>query len=88
MVTKSTCDADESARVKFYWCCHISMHAPRMLIVDSMHYLFLGSVKHFLKSILIGKYIIFEAQFYSILIPHCSCRYCKICSDLASFMAD
>ena len=37
--------------------------APRMLIIDPMHNLFLGSAKHFLKAILIDKFIISEAQF-------------------------
>ena len=40
--------------------------APRMLIVDPMHNLFLGSAKHFLKSVFIGKGIITESQFDTI----------------------
>ena len=37
--------------------------APRMLIIDPMHNLFLGSAKHFLKSLLIGRGIISTSQF-------------------------
>ena len=64
-VTKSERDEAESASG-----CRYSVllelpyfDAPRMLIVDPMHNLFLGSAKHFLKSIFIGRGIISESQF-------------------------
>ena len=38
-------------------------YASRMLIIDPMHSLCLGSAKHFVKSILIGKEILSDAQF-------------------------
>ena len=34
-----------------------------MMIVDPMHNLFLGSAKHFLKAIVIGKEVLSQAQF-------------------------
>ena len=70
--------------------------APRMLIVDPMHNLFLGSAKYFLKKLLIGSNII-ESSKLPLLqdcinsfvvpsdigrIPH------KICSGFSSFTAD
>ena len=96
--TKCDCNATESASG-----CRYSVllklpyfDAPRMLIIDPMHNLFLGSAKHFLKSILIDKFIISEAQFDTLQarvdssksppdigrIPH------KIRSGFASFTAD
>ena len=43
--------------------------APRMLIVDPMHRVFLGSAKYFLKSILVNHKIITESDF-SIIQDH------------------
>lgn len=70
--------------------------APRMLIVDPMHNLFLGSAKHFLKNILVAQKIINETDVVVIQervdtlivpsdigrIPH------KILSGFSSFTAD
>ena len=70
--------------------------APRMLIIDPMHNLFLGSAKHFLKSILLDKGFVKEIEFGAIQqrvnkvvtppdigrIPH------KILSGFSSFTAD
>lgn len=70
--------------------------APRMHIIDPMHNLFLGSAKHFLKSIIIGRNIIQDTSFTLIQnrvnslvvppdigrIPH------KIISGFSSFTAD
>lgn len=39
------------------------LNAPRMLIVDPMHNLFLGSAKHFMKSILIDRMLLSNTQF-------------------------
>lgn len=36
---------------------------PRMLVVDPMHNLFLGSAKHFVKSILLGKDVISQSDY-------------------------
>lgn len=65
MTTKSERDTAESASG-----CRYSVllklpcfDAPRMWIIDPTHNLFLGSARHFLKSILIGKDIISETQF-------------------------
>ena len=69
---------------------------PRMLIIDPMHNLFLGSAKYFFKNILVGKKIISETDFVVIQeridnpivppdigrIPH------KILSGFSSFTAD
>ena len=70
--------------------------APRMLIIDPMHNLFLGSAKHFLKSILIGREIISESQFHvlqqrvdSMCVPPDIGRIpYKIRSGFSSFNAD
>ena len=67
-----------------------------MLIIDPMHNLFLGSAKHFVKSILIGKQILSDAQFDilqhrvdSITAPPDIGRIPqKIRSGFASFTAD
>ena len=70
--------------------------APRMLIIDPMHNLFLGSTKHFLKSILLDKGFVKENEFGAIQqrvnkvvtppdigrTPH------KILSGFSSFTAD
>ena len=70
--------------------------APRMIIVDPMHNLFLGSAKHFLKNILVAQKIINETDVVVIQervdtlivpsdigrIPH------KILSGFSSFTAD
>ena len=70
--------------------------APRMLIIDPMHNLFLGSAKYFLKSILLDQKILNETDFSMLQervdriivpsdigrIPH------KILSGFASFTAD
>lgn len=70
--------------------------APRMLIVDPMHNLFLGSAKHFLKSILFGHNIIKESDNVviqelvdSIVVPSDIGRIPhKIISGFLSFTAD
>ena len=67
-----------------------------MLIIDPMHNFFLGSAKHFVKSILIGKQILSDAQFDilqhrvdSITAPPDMGRIPqKIRSGFASFTAD
>lgn len=70
--------------------------APRMLVIDPMHNLFLGSAKHFMKSIFIGRGILSDSNFDLIQsridsftvpsdigrIPH------KIRSGFSSFTAD
>ena len=70
--------------------------APRMLVVDPMHNLFLGSGKYFLKSILVGQNIISETDFVviqervdSIVVPSDIGRIPhKIMSGFSSFTAD
>ena len=67
-----------------------------MLIVDSMHNLFLGTAKHFLKNILIDQKIINETNFVviqervdSLIIPSDIGRIPhKILSGFSSFTAD
>ena len=62
MTTKSERDAAESANA-----CRYSelpyFEAPCMLIIDPMHNLFLCSAKHFMKSIVIGRMMLSNAQF-------------------------
>ena len=70
--------------------------APRMLVVDPMHNLFLGTAKHFLKTVWIGRGIILESQFSSIqcrvnssIVPSNIGRIPnKIRSGFSSFTAD
>ena len=71
------------------------LNAPRMLIVDPMHNLFLGSAKHFMK-IVIERMLLSNSQFE--LLQHRMDRIsapatigripCKIQSGFASFTAD
>ena len=70
--------------------------APRMLIVDPMHNLFLGTAKHFLKSMLFGSNLIQETNFTliqdrvnSLVTPSDIGRIpYKIVSGFSSFTAD
>ena len=70
--------------------------APRMMIVDPMHNLFLGSAKHFLKVIIIGKGLLSKAQFETLqkrvdstMVPSGVGRIpCKIQTGFSSFTAD
>ena len=71
-LTKSDRDAAERASGCRY---SVLLELPyfdlsRMLIIDPMRNLFLGSAKHYVKSILIGKQILLDAQFdiYSIVL--------------------
>ena len=97
-ITKSARDAAESASV-----CRYSVilelpyfDAPRMLVVDPMHNLFLGTAKHFFKSVLMQRKILSESQLHilqqrvdSITAPPDIGRIPgKICSGFASFTAD
>lgn len=69
---------------------------PRMLVVDPMHNLFLGSAKHFLKSIWLDRGIFEECHFECIqervdlaVMPSGIGRIpLKIRSSFASFTAD
>ena len=71
-------------------------NAPRMLIIDPMHNLFLGSAKYFLKSILLDQNVISESNFLVvqervdlITVPSDIGRIpYKIASGFASFTAD
>ena len=97
MTTKSERAAAETSSG-----CHYSvllelpyLNAPRMLIVDPMHNLFLGSAKHFMK-IVIERMLLSNSQFE--LLQHRMDRIsapatigripCKIQSGFASFTAD
>lgn len=62
--TKSElCKAESAAGCKYSVLVKLPyFDAPRMLIVDPMHNLFLGSAKHFLK-LLIDRNLISESQF-------------------------
>jgi hypothetical protein len=70
--------------------------APRMLVVDPVHNLFLGSAKHYMKSILVGNGILSENDFIGIqkcidsfLVPADVGRIpYKISTGFASFTAD
>ena len=70
--------------------------APRMLIVDPMHNLFLGTAKHFLKTVWIERGIISDSQFSAIqcridssMVPSDIGRIpYKVRSGFSSFTAD
>ena len=72
------------------------LNAPRMLIVDPMHNLFLGSAKHFMKAIVVERMLLSNSQFD--LLQHRMDRFSvppnigriphKIQSGFASFTAD
>ena len=65
MTTKSyRDDAESSSSCRYSVLLELPyFDAPRMLIVDPMHNLFLGCAKHFIKSILIDKMVLSNAQF-------------------------
>ena len=71
-------------------------NAPRMLIVDPMHNLFLGTAKHFLQRILIDRYVSNECEWEkiqsrvdSLIVPPGIGRIpFKIKSGFSSFTAD
>ena len=97
-LTKSDRDAAERASgCRYSVLLELSyFDTPRMLIIHPMHNMFLGSAKHFVKSILIGKQILSDAQFDilqhrvdSITAPPDIGRIPqKIRSGFASFTAD
>ena len=70
--------------------------APRMLVIDPMHNLFLGSAKHFMKSIFIGRGLLLDRDFDciqnridSFTVPSDFGRIpLKIKSGFSSFTAD
>lgn len=70
--------------------------APRMLVVDPMHNLFLGSAKHFMKSIFIDNgilsdddFVVIQQRIDSFLVPADIGRIpYKISTGFASFTAD
>lgn len=97
MTTKSLRDeAESSSGCRYSVLLELYFDAPRMLVVDPMHNLFIGSAKHFMKSIIIDRQIVSNVQFDllqhrsdSVFVPPNIGRIpYKIQSGFASFTAD